>query len=159
MLTCVLLGTGLFVPAQTKYGVTVRTAKADALAKAKTYVWTRGNPSFDPSVHTMIVAAVDRELGARGFTKLPSGKSDLEVNYASVTRTDTDLKSKSSKSGALPGYLVGTLVVDLTAVATRDLLFRVRMDTPIQNDPATIEAAINGAVAAMFQKYPTPSKR
>jgi Domain of unknown function (DUF4136) len=156
----VLLGASHHLMAgQQKYGVTVQTAKAPALAKVKTYVWDGSRQSFDKDVDTLIVAAVDRELAARGFTKLPSGQSDVVVRYASLSRTDTDLKSKPSASGERRSYAVGSLVVDLSGSTDRQVLFRVRMDTPIERDPATIGATIDGAVAAMFAKYPTPSKR
>ena len=50
---------------------------------------------------------------------------------------------------------VGTLVVDLRDPATRQPVFRVRVDTPIDTEPDKLEANINAAVAAMFAKYPT----
>ena len=155
-----LAGTPFAVSAQQpKYGVSVKAAKPASLAKAKTYRWTASQPSFDKDVDRQIVAAVDRELAARGFTKLTSEPSDVVVTYASVSRTDTDLKSKPSASGALREYAVGTLVVDMRDPANRQSLFRVRMDTPIDKDPEKLEAGINAAVAAMFEKYPkTPAR-
>jgi len=160
---CVLLGASSLVLAgqQTKYGVSVKAAKPAALAKAKTYVWTKSQPSFDKDVDRQIIAAVDRELSARGFTKVDAAPSDVVVTYASLSRTDADLKSKpdKDKGGALREYAVGTLVVDMRDPANKDSLFRVRMDTPIDKDPVKLEAAINAAVAAMFEKYPKPSTR
>ena len=161
MLAWVLLGTSQLAVAgqQPKYGVSVKAAKPAALAKAKTYVWTKSQPSFDKDVDRQIIAAVDRELGARGFTKLDSGTSDVLVTYASIGRTDVDLKSKPSADGMRPQYAVGTLVVDMRDPANKESLFRVRMDTPIDKDPVKLEAGINAAVAAMFEKYPKPSAR
>ena len=161
MLAWVLLGTGQLVVAgqQPKYGVSVKASKPAALAKARTYVWTKSQPSFDKNVDTQIVAAVDRELTARGFTKLASGPGDVVVTYASISRTDADVKSKPSSRGALREFAVGTLVVDMRDPANRESLFRVRMDTTIEMDPVTLEAAIIGAVTAMFEKYPKPSTR
>jgi hypothetical protein len=161
ILAWALIGTGQLVVAgqQPKYGVSVKAAKPAALAKARTYVWTASQPSFDKDVDRQIVAAVDGELNARGFTKLASGQSDVVVTYASLSRTDADLKSKPSKNGALREYAVGTLVVDMRDPANRQSLFRVRMDTPIDKDPAKLEAAINAAVTAMFEKYPKSPTR
>ena len=141
---------------QPKYGVSVKASKPAALAKAKTYVWTKSQPSFDKDVDRQITAAVDRELAARGFTKLPSGAGDVVVTYASIGRTDVDLKSKPAEDGTRRQYAVGTLVVDMRDPASKASLFRVRMDTPIDKDPEKLEAAINAAVAAMFEKYPKP---
>jgi hypothetical protein len=138
-----------------KYGATVQVTKAADLAKAKTYAWTPGQPSADKTVDAQIMAAVDRELTALGFTKLASGPSDVLVTYRSLSRTDVDLKSTSAKGGEPREYLVGTLVVDILEPANRQSLFRVRMDTPIDTDRAKLEAEINAAVTAMFEKYPT----
>jgi hypothetical protein len=163
LLTCVLLGAGGLVvfAGQTKYGVTVKVAKAAALSKARTYSWTPSHPSPDKTIDAQIMAAVDRELSALGFTKVAAGESDVLATYASLRRTDVDLKSKADKSGALREYPVGTLVVDLRDPATRQPVFRVRIDTPIDAEPEKLEAAINEAVTAMFEKYParTATKR
>src|SRR5512134_2384305 len=151
ILVCVLVGAGpVGLSGQPKYGVTVQTVQAAALAKARTYAWTVSRPSPDKSIDALIVAAIDRELAARGFMKVASGPSDVTVTYASVSRTDVDLKSKPSTGGASNEFLVGTLIVDLTSPA-KQVLFRVRTDTPIERDLATRTAAIDGAVAAMFE--------
>jgi hypothetical protein len=158
ILACVLVGVrDLVVVAgqQPKYGVTVKVAKAAALAKAKSYSWTASQPSPVKSINAQIIAAVDRELGALGFTKAASGKGDVVATYASISRTDVDVKSKPDASGFRREFAVGTLVVDLRDPATRQPLFRVRIDTPIDAEPDQLEAAIDAAVAAMFEKYPT----
>lgn len=139
-----------------KYGVTVSVAKTANLAKAKTYSWTPTRPAFDKTVDAQIVAAVDRELSALGFTKVASGKSDVLATYASQRRTDVELNSKAAtaNNGARE-FAVGTLVVDLRDPATNEPLFRVRIDKPIDADREKLEAAINAAVTEMFEKYPT----
>ena len=166
VLACVLLGASQLVvagqrtPSNPKYGVTVLTSKPEGLANAKTYVWMVGQPAYDKTVDKQIVAAIDRELAAKGFTKLPSGKSDVLVTYASANRTDTDLKAKPEANGTRPQYAVGTIVVDLQNPPDHVSFFKVRMDTPIdKTDPAKLEATINEFVAAMFAKYPTPTTK
>ena len=159
ILTGVLLGVRDLTPVahaqKMTYGVKVMAAKAADLAKAKTYSWTVSQPSPDKTVDAQIVAAVDRQLSALGFTKVASGTSDVLATYASTRRTDVNLKGKANESGARPAYEVGTLVVDLRDPATRQPLFRVRIDKPIDTEPEKLEAAINEAVTAMFEKYPT----
>ena len=157
---CVLIGTSphMVAAVQAKYGVTVQTVNQPALAKAKTYVWTVTRPSFNKTADTQIVAAVDRELSARGFTKLPAGPSDVSVTYSSVSRTDLDVK-KAPKEGVQNELTVGTLVVDLTNPTNREVLFRVRADTPIEPDSSALQTVINAVVTAMFDKYPSPPKR
>ena len=142
-----------------KYGVTVKAVQPAALAKAKTYVWTQSRATFQKNIDRMILAAVDRELAARGFTKLSSGPSDVLVTYDALERIDLNLKAKPSTDGTLPEIPVGTLVVELNAPENPEPLFSVRIDTPIDTDPASLEGEINTAVTAMFEKYPRSSKR
>ena len=157
---CALLAShAAMAGAQMKYGVTVLTMRQADLAKARTYGWTVAHPSPDKNIDRMIVAAVDRELAARGFTKVPSGPSDLVVSYDSVQRTDVDLKAKPTDAGTLRDVSVGTLIVDLRGPDNKQSFFRVRMDTPIDRPRAEREPSINAAVTAMFEKYPAPSKR
>lgn len=157
ILTCVLLVAGdsaLIGQQQQKYGVTVQAAKTDGLAKAKTYSWMVSQPSFDKTTDAQIVAAVDRELGALGFTKVVAGKGDVLATYASQRRTDVDLKSKTAPGG-VQEFAVGVLIVELRDPATSVPLFRARIDKPIDADRAKLEGEINTAVKEMFEKYPT----
>jgi len=119
---------------QTKHRVAVTEVERDALEKVKTYTWTVSHPSFDKIADKQIIAAVDRELMARGLTKLATGRGDAEVTYASLSRTDVDLKSEPS--------------------ATGQVLFNAKVHSPIDTAPAKLEAAINAATAAIFRKYP-----
>ena len=150
-----LLSAGSLVATQTKYGVTVKAVKAPELAKAKTYTWTVGRPAFNKDVDALIVAAIDRQLGSRGFSKLASGPSNVVVTYGSLSRTDVELEGPNSGAE----LAVGTLIINLTDPATRQLLFSVRLDRPIDWNPATYQATVDAAVAAMFEKCPQPSKR
>ena len=147
---------------QPKYGVTVVESKAASLVNAKTYVWTVSQPANDKDVDRAIIAAVDREMAARGYKKLPSGTADVIVTYQSLTRTDVDLKAKPASDGALPRINVGTLVVDLrdpNYSTNRSSFFRVRMDTPIDSDRSKLDATVGDIVKAMFEKYPPPPKK
>jgi len=144
---------------KTPYGVTADVANGSALLKAATYTFTPGQPSYDKTVDQAIITAIDREMSARGVKKVTSGP-DLVVTYLSVRRTDVDLKSTpSAKDGTLREYAVGTLIVSISDPADRQKkLFNGRIDKPLDLDPATYEATINAAVAAIFEKYPLKGK-
>ena len=145
---------------KTPYGVTADVANAPALLKAATYAFTPGQPSYDKTVDQAIITAIDREMSVRGVKKVASGPSDVVVTYLSVRRTDVDLKSTpSAKDGTLREYAVGTLVVSISDPVDRQKkLFNGRIDKPLDLDPATYEATINAAVAAIFEKYPLKGK-
>lgn len=162
ILTSVLLAAsyvGVVAQHHTKYGVTVTEVKRHALAKVRTYTWTVSHPSLDKTADKQIIAAVDRELTTLGLRKLATGRGDAEVTYASVIRTDVDLKSKPSTSGALRTYPVGILAVQVRDSTTRQMLFSASVDSPIDTEPARLEAAINAATTALFKKYPVPDAK
>ena len=140
----------------TKYGVTVDVSNAPVLLKASTYMFVPGQPVYDKAVDALIVAAIDREMTARGMKKVDSGPSDVVVTYLSVRRTDVDLKSKpSTKDGTLREYAVGTLVVSVTDPVDRQKrLFTARSDQPLDLNPATYETTVKTVTAAIFEKYP-----
>ncbi len=153
-LTCVLLATGAVARGQQpKYGVSVKVAKTAVLAKATTYSWIVSQPSPIKSTDALIVAAVDRELAARGYTKVDAKASQVLATYGAIRRTDVDVKA--DKDGARPERPVGTLVVDLRDPATRQPVFRVRMDTPVDLAGDKAKTQIDAAVAAMFAEYPS----
>jgi hypothetical protein len=144
---------------RTKYGVTVDSANAPALLKASTYAFVPGQPVYDKALDALIVAAIDREMAARGMKKVESGPSDVVVTYLSVRRTDVDLKSTKSNDGTLREYPVGTLVVSVTDPIDRQKrLFTARSDQPLDLNPSTYEATVNAVTAAIFEKYPRKVK-
>jgi len=142
-----------------KYGVTVKADKKVDYAKFKTYSWTKGQPSAVKAIDAQVMAAVDHELSALGMTKATSGPGDVLVAYYSLTRTDVNHKAKADAEGKLPQYSVGTLVVALLDPPDRRRLLQLRIDTPIEVERDKLEASINGAVGALFEKYPTRAKK
>jgi len=142
-----------------KYGVTVKAEKNVDFAKFSTYSWSPGRPSPDKTIDTQIIAAVDRELAALGMTKAPSGRGDIVATYYSTSRTDVDVKGKASATGARPQYSVGTLLVALVEPESRQRLLQLRADRPIDAESSTLEATINEAVAALFERYPTRTRK
>lgn len=161
IVTCAwLVTTGALLAGQMpKYGVKVEAEKNVDFAKFKTYTWTQGQPSPDKRVDAQIMAAVDRELGALGMTKAASGTGDVLAAYYSLTRTDVDVKAKADDKGLRPQYSVGTLAVALLEPSSRRRLVRMRIDKPISTEAAKVEETINSAVADLFAKYPTRTKK
>ena len=156
LLAAILLATTVTAGAQTqKYGVTATGDAKFNFTGLKTYVWTKGQPSIDQTVDAQITAAVDRELAALGLTKRAAEPGDVLVSYASQRRTDVDLKAKPNEKGASPQYSVGVLLVAFIEPGKHRRVLDLRMDTPIDTEPAKLSEAIDAAVAAMFAKYPT----
>jgi hypothetical protein len=140
----------------TKYGVTVKAEKGVDFSTFKTYSWTPGRGAFVKDVDEHIKAAIDREMGALGMTKVATDSSDVLLTYQSLTRSDIDLKN--DPSGDKP-FSVGTLVVALLQPSNHRQLLRLRTDRPIEVAPGKLEASIDSAVSELFERYPTRSKK
>ncbi len=172
LLLCVLaLAVPSLVLAQKpKEGVTVALVQQDKAAditKFKTYSWTPGHPALDPEANKAIIADIDAQLEAHGLTKAASG--DLLVCYHAVQREDVDLSTFDDKPPA-PGterkmaqtVRVGTLVVDLKAGATKQLIWRAKAEGAMRNPPAeNWPTLLNDAITKLFTLYPAakPSGR
>jgi len=76
---------------------------------------------------------------------LPDGRHFLYV----------DTNSKPDATGAMKRYDVGSVYVVMFEPGTRNPILRLRLDKPLEMDPAKAEATINAAVAELFTKYPT----
>jgi len=152
-----VLGLGLATAAAETpdYGVSVKVAKKAELARLKTYSWGTSHAAIDRAVDSRIVEAIDRELAGLGLTKATSGSGDALVAYHTVVRRDVDTKKPTEKDG-VPGYLVGVISIDLRAASTKDVLFQVRIDKPLDVERAQLGPVVDQAVKAMFERYPRP---
>lgn len=138
------------------YGVSLKVAKKAELAKVKTYSWGASHAAIDRAVDTRIVEAIERELAGLGLTKVTEGSGDALVAYHTVVRRDVDTKKKTA-ADEVPGYLVGVIGIEVRAASTKDLVFHVRIDKPIDVERSQLGPVIDEAIKAMFQRYPRPS--
>ena len=143
-----------------KYGVKAKVHKHFDFTRLKTYCWNTTWPSYDKSLDRAIVLAVDRELTARGLTRQAAEPCDVIATYASLQRTDVDLDSKPAPHSKLRReYDVGTLVILLKRPQSGIELFRARVDTPLESDPAKRQAQVIAVIAEMFEDYPVAVAR
>jgi hypothetical protein len=140
----------------TKYGVTVTAEKNVDFSTFKTYSWTPGRGAFVKDIDAHIKAAIDREMGALGMTKVAADSGDVLLMYQSLTRSDIDLKKDPS---ADKPFSVGTLVVALLEPSNHRQLLRLRTDRPIEVEQGKLQASIDSAVTELFARYPTRSKK
>jgi hypothetical protein len=159
LLLCLAVAAGPAAQSQLKYGVTVTADKTVDFTKLKTYSWFNGQPAPNKTIDAQIVAAVDRELQAVGLNKAASAPGDVLVTYFALRRSDSNMKAKPDAQGGREQIAVGTLSVGLFNPGTKKELLRLRLDKPIDTDPAKSEAMINSAVAELFTKYPTKTKK
>ena len=146
----------------------------------KTYAHKEGTKVGQSLIDDRIVAAIDTELAAKGFTKAESNP-DVFVVYHVAFDKEKDISTFSSGYGG--GYgpygwgwgggwgggstttqvrdiLIGTLVIDLADAKKSQLAWRgmgvKEVDT--QAKPEKRDKSINNAVKKIFKNYPPKPK-
>ena len=155
--------------------------KTANFAAFKTYAHKDGTKVGQPLIDSRIVAAIDAELAAKGFTKTEA-KPDVFVVYHIAFDKQKDITSFSSGYGG--GYgpygwgwgggwagggttttqvrdiLIGTLVIDIADAAKGQLAWRGMgtKEVNTQASPEKRDKSINNAVKKIFKNYPPKQK-
>jgi hypothetical protein len=156
--------------------VTYDYDKAANFAGYKTYAHKAGTAVGQELIDARIVAAIDAELAAKGFTKVESNP-DVFVVYHMAFDKEKDISTYSSGYGG--GYgpygwgwgggwaggttttqvrdiLVGTLLIDMADAGKGQLVWRgvgtKEVDT--KANPEKRDKSINNAVKKIFKNYP-----
>jgi hypothetical protein len=118
------------------------------------------NPSLNNElIRKRLDADIQRYLGAKGLTLVPSGPADLNVHYTLGAVSGSELEAYpagwrgwGTRVVRVP-FTEGTLVIDLRDPATHSLVWRAiaRED---KRDPSKIEGKLDDMVKKSFAKYP-----
>lgn len=155
--------------------------KSANFAAFKTYAHKDGTKVGQPLIDDRIVAAIDAEMAAKGFTK-SDAKPDVYVVYHVAFDKQKDISTFSSGYGG--GYgpygwgwggggwaggttttqvrdiLIGTLVIDIADAAKGELAWRGMgvKEVNTQASPEKRDKSINNAVKKIFKNYPPKQK-
>src|SRR4051812_7403050 len=153
-----------------------KTAK---FATFKTYAHKAGTPAGQSLIDQRIVAAIEAELAAKGFTKSETNP-DVFVVYHIAFDKQKDISTYSSGGSGYGAYgwgwgggwgggtsttqvrdiLIGTLVIDLADAKAGQLAWRgmgvKEVDT--QAKPEKRDKSISSAVTKIFKNYPPKVK-
>jgi len=154
--------------------------KTADFASFKTYAHKDGTKVGQPLIDDRIVAAIDAEMAAKGFTK-SEAKPDVYVVYHVAFDKQKDISTFSS--GYAGGYgpygwgygggwgggttstqvrdiLVGTLVVDIADAKKGQLAWRGMgvKEVQTQANPEKRDKSITSAVQKIFKNYPPKKK-
>jgi uncharacterized protein DUF4136 len=138
------------------------------------------NPTLSEEVlMPALVAAVDRELAARGFTKAPAASADVHVAYFAALSVGFNQSYLGEHYGYITGwaspipiglapttnvtvYEKGTVLVDIVDRAANKAVWRGTALTRIAQEHSVEKRIerINEAAKKMFEKYPVkPGKK
>ena len=169
----------VLAPALIAQKVTYDYEKTANFAAFKTYAFKDGTKVGQQLIDDRIVAAIDKQLAAKGLTKSESAP-DLFVVYHVAFDKEKDISTYSSGYGG--GYgpygwgwgggmattttqvrdiLVGTLVIDLADAKKGQLAWRGMGVKEVNTtaNPEKRDKSINDAVQKIFKNYPPKVKK
>jgi hypothetical protein len=137
----------------------------------KTYSWIKVSVQ-DPLWEDRITRAVDSQLSAKGWTRVPDGGDAAVAAYGS-TRTEKTLQTWYDGFGG--GWFwsgfgdglatttvqrtpVGTLMIDIFDSSTKKLIWRGVASDTLSGKPEKDEKKMDKAVAEMFKNFPPQPK-
>jgi hypothetical protein len=143
-------------------GVSVEHDRKADFSRYTTYAWSEGTPARRPDVQDLIVAAVDRELAARGLKKVDEGATVNVLTHALVDKhtleklaDPTYFKFWSGVNIVGPATLKeGSLVVDLQDVTSERIIWRGLATATVDKSFKKIGRKIDKVVAKMFREFP-----
>lgn len=145
-------------------GVTVDHEAGIDFSSYRTYAWRPGTEAARPDVQGWVVKAVERELEARGMTKVSDGPADLYV----VTHTSAEHDISATNNYVyLPTYDVGvlashtnlttygTLIVDLLDGNSERAVWRgLASDVLGELTPSQVRKKVDKVTRKMFKNFP-----
>ncbi len=163
-----IIASAICTPAQK---VKVEVDKSGILSTYKTYAWTKGMPAKNPIVNQLITDAIERQLAAKGLTKVDSG-ADLSILFWAASELDVHVSY--ADWGWTPGSGIGipinqawnvrqgSLEVDVLERKSLSLLWRGTATDTLSHGPTNdavkdakdVEKTIKKAVEKLFQKFP-----
>lgn len=148
--------------------VAVQAAKTVDFTQYKTFAWKQGTPAANPATETMIRDAIQRELLAKGLSRVDTGADLLVATHArqaNEMREDVDILGAQERwpdelepdglSGdTLREIEVGTLVVDLLDGNSSLNIWRGTATRTLSESPKAARKQIDKAVRKMFESFP-----
>ncbi len=139
-------------------------------SRYSTYYWKRLPRTSNSLMDGRIVSAVDGQLFAKGWRKVPEQQAQTAL-AASVTERDGQrvetmhnnwgpgwhgwgMGGPMVMSARVVNYTVGTLVVDLYDVNSRNAIWRGTASDIISRRPETVRKSMEEGVRKMFARFP-----
>ena len=138
----------------------------------RTYTWLAKPEGVSPLAQERIIAAVDAQLQAKGWTQAPNGDVGVAAHVATEQRHDIDtfysgpgwggwgwygMGGMGSASTTVRTYKVGTLVVDMFDTKTKKAIWRGTASDTIPSSPEKANAIAQAGITKMFESFPPGS--
>lgn len=161
--------------------VAVDFDRASDFSRYKTYSWVDGVPAKNPLIDQRIRTSVEEQLASKGLRRVEAG-GDVSVLYFAAVDKDLQVATAGWKNtgdwlsqtesgisvrSQMWDVEVGTLVVCLSDAANKNLLWRAKAKTwlddrshkrnimeAMEEDARKVEKRVRKSVQKMFKQYP-----
>lgn len=142
---------------------------AASFAGYRTFKWIQPPEGAPPLVAQRIVAGVDAQLRAKGWTASEDADVAIAAHVASEQRQDVDTFYSGpayvgwgwrgawgvgSVNTTTRHYTVGTLVVDMFDARTRQAVWRGSAEGTVPGSPEQLDAKVQAGIDSMFADFP-----
>lgn len=139
-------------------------------SRYSTYAWKQPPRTGNPLMDSRIVAAVDGQLFNRGWRKIPAERAQTALAADVTTRESQRVDTFHNNWG--PGwhgwgwggpvmttarvvtYHIGTLVLDLYDVNTRNAIWRGTASDVLSRNPEKLQRSLDQGLIQMFANFP-----
>jgi Domain of unknown function (DUF4136) len=137
---------------------------SENFTRVKTYSWSKvstANSLWDKRVED----SIDRELTAKGWTKVPSG-GDVQLVAAEKNSVHQEFDTYYDGFGgrrfgrmgesttSVDSYKVGTLIVSMLDSRSNQLVWRASTSSDLSGNPSKDAKKLNKDVDKMFKQFP-----
>lgn len=147
--------------------------KAFDFSTVKTYSIKLGTSWGNDLSERRVLAEFDDEIASKGWKKAPQGQADIDVVIHGATQTKHSASTFYSGGMGAYGYRyggmgtsqtvvseyqVGTLVVDMFAAKSKNLVFRGVAEDELSDNPDKNAKKLEKASSKMFKNFPPAAK-
>ncbi len=160
----IMLGLILLLTAANAFGQKVTTDSAPNVdwSKFHTYAWGEGTPAQDPLTAQRIVAGIDSQLSAKGWTKVQTDPDVIVIYHATTDQQKSLNWSGMGGFGRFGGMgsaqvdtvINGQLKVDMADARAKQFVWRGAATDTVNSNPQKMAKTIEKALTKMFQKFP-----
>ena len=166
----------LIVSTASSQKVAVGYDHAADFSKLKTYSWTSGVPAKNPDIHNHIISSIEKQLTAKGLTRVDQG-GDMLVSYHAAVMPDYESVTvakpgtwgpRTGSTEAAWQVVRGSLIVEMVNPGTKQELWRGTATDTLSNEGPTIDVTKNmdkskkkvtKVVEKLFKYYPPSGKQ
>lgn len=171
LFTCSLLMLPAIAVAQ---DVKVDFDKTFDFSTVKTYSIKIGTTWGNDLSQRRVLTEFDDAIAGKGWKKVPEGQADVQVILHGATQTKRTASTFYSGMGGgyryggmgaasaqtvVSDYRVGTLVVDMFASTSKNLIFRGTAADELSDNPEKNAKKLEKASAKMFKDFPPSAKK